>query len=166
MGTRGPAPSAARAKLRGRPKAAQQEAMEPRSSYAPEAPADMKPEALKMWHHLLRVTPPGLLTAMDAPVLIMFCETWQHREDMKKRIPKTGMTKGSKGQLAIHPAARAVRELTITLAQLARQLALTPAERARMGASMVASGSLRPASAAPEKETGGRIAHLIGRAGS
>jgi len=134
MNTRGPAPKTAeQARLAGDKRRMKDLENVPRCTYEPLAPEYLDGAALDMWNHLMAVTPPGLYTAMDMPILVLFCETWQQRDMLRGSITKSGMGKGSKKQAIIHPSIKAMRELTATLSTLAKQLLLTPADRARLG---------------------------------
>jgi P27 family predicted phage terminase small subunit len=137
MGKRGPAPKTAQqARLEG-DKEAQKRAEAshvPASSIPASPPEYLDGIALDMWRHLMACTPAGLYTAMDMPVLVLFCETWAQREMLKRGLTrsKTGLAKGSTGQQQVHAAIKGMRDLTVTLTNLAKQLLLTPDARARL----------------------------------
>lgn len=175
MGKRGPAPKTAeQARLEG-DKAAQRRAeasQVPATSLPPIAPDYLSGEARMMWDHLLAVSPPGLLTAMDMPLLVLFCETWEQREMLKRGLARsrTGLSKGSTGQKQVHASIKGMQSLTNTLKDLLKQMLLTPDARARligvrppMAPEEEEAESASPSASAPAPAQG--FQSLIGRSG-
>lgn len=79
------------------------------------------------------------LEAVDRSILERYCTAWADWVELTETLAKTGrVVQGSRGQLMRNPIWLLRREAEMTLAELARDLAVTPA--ARLRAKMAADG--------------------------
>lgn len=136
---------------------------EPRCTVRPVPPPTLDGVALQQWHRLMEVSPPGLYTAMDEPLLIAFCETWATREMLKRQMTKTGLAKGSTGQTVLHPVVAAITAQTKLLVQMGQKLALSPADRASMGVHLTKMAPPVDDSSDGASSPAGALSGLIGR---
>jgi P27 family predicted phage terminase small subunit len=101
----------------------------------PPMPRTLPEEAKAEWK---RVVPElediGLLASIDRGVLIRYCTAWADWCEMNGLLQRSGkLIKGQKGNLVRNPLWLMKRDCEQTIADLARQLGLTPSARLRAG---------------------------------
>ena len=102
---------------------------------SPTPPRNLKGEARAEWQ---RVVPEleaiGVLAVMDRAVLIRYCMAWAEWCDLQKKVEETGMLiKGRLDTLVRNPLVLLRNDAGRTLADLGKELALTPNARLRAG---------------------------------
>ena len=101
----------------------------------PPMPRTLPPEAKAEWR---RVVPElediGILATIDRAVLIRYCVAWADWCELARLLERSGkLIKGQKGNLVRNPLWLMKRDAEQAIAELARQLGLTPAARLRAG---------------------------------
>ncbi|MBI5285341.1 MAG: phage terminase small subunit P27 family [Chloroflexi bacterium] len=101
----------------------------------PPMPRTLPAEAKAEWH---RVVPElesiGILASIDRGVLIRYCVAWADWCELARLLERSGkLIKGQKGNLVRNPLWLMKRDAEQAIAELARQLGLTPAARLRAG---------------------------------
>ena len=96
-------------------------------------PEGMEPDAQVVWRRILRDMAPGVIVAVDADLLRMFCEAVvDYRRARALLVTGGPLIRGARGggELVVNPAARVVRDTREAARLLARELGLSPAARA------------------------------------
>ncbi len=101
----------------------------------PPMPRTLPEEGKAEWR---RVVPElediGLLATIDRGVLIRYCQAWADWVEFARLLEKSGkLIRGQKGNLVRNPVWMMKRDAEQAIAELARQLGLTPAARLRAG---------------------------------
>jgi P27 family predicted phage terminase small subunit len=101
----------------------------------PPMPRSLPEEAKAEWR---RVVPElesiGILATIDRGVLIRYCTAWADWCELARLLERSGkLIKGQKGNLVRNPLWLMKRDAEQAIADLARQLGLTPAARLRSG---------------------------------
>jgi len=101
----------------------------------PPMPRSLPEEAKAEWK---RVVPEleeiGLLASIDRGVLIRYCTAWADWCEFARLLERSGkLIRGQKGNLVRNPVWMMKRDAEQTIADLARQLGLTPSARLRAG---------------------------------
>ena len=101
----------------------------------PPMPRTLAEEAKAEWR---RVVPElediGIVATIDRGVLIRYCTAWADWCELARLLEKSGkLIKGQKGNLVRNPLWLMKRDAEQAIADLARQLGLTPAARLRAG---------------------------------
>jgi P27 family predicted phage terminase small subunit len=101
----------------------------------PAMPRTLPAEAKAEWR---RVVPElesiGILATIDRGVLIRYCTAWADWCELARLLERSGkLIKGQKGNLVRNPLWLMKRDAEQAIAELARQLGLTPAARLRSG---------------------------------
>ena len=102
---------------------------------SPTRPSELAGEARSEWD---RVVPEleaiGVVAVVDRAVLIRYCTAWAEWCDLQEKIDKTGMlVKGRLDTLVRNPLVLLRSEAERTLADLGKELTLTPNARLRAG---------------------------------
>ena len=102
-------------------------------------PLDMGPVAKTVWRHVIReMGATGVITAVDADVLRVYCESVARYRYAATMLEGSGPlivasgTGSRRGELVKSPLHQIVRDNAVLLRALARELGLTPAARAGM----------------------------------
>lgn len=128
---RAPVPTALRV-LRGDPGMGGRLASEPvPASALPAAPSDMSARALQVWNRvMLDMGATGVITAVDADALRIYCETVARYEEASRLLTQTGpLVKGREGSLVKNPLAQVAKDNANIARAYAQELGLTPAAR-------------------------------------
>jgi P27 family predicted phage terminase small subunit len=101
----------------------------------PAMPRTLPDEAKAEWR---RVVPElesiGILATIDRGVLVRYCVAWADWCELARLLERSGkLIKGQKGNLVRNPLWLMKRDAEQAIAELARQLGLTPAARLRSG---------------------------------
>ena len=101
----------------------------------PPMPRTLPEEAKAEWR---RVVPElesiGMLATIDRGVLVRYCQAWADWCELNGLLQRSGkLIKGQKGNLVRNPLWLMKRDAEQAIAELARQLGLTPAARLRSG---------------------------------
>jgi P27 family predicted phage terminase small subunit len=101
----------------------------------PPMPRTLPEEAKAEWR---RVVPElesiGIVATIDRGVLIRYCTAWADWCELARLLERSGkLIKGQKGNLVRNPLWLMKRDAEQAIAELARQLGLTPAARLRAG---------------------------------
>jgi P27 family predicted phage terminase small subunit len=101
----------------------------------PPMPRTLPAEAKAEWHRVVPVLEDiGLVATIDRGVLIRYCQAWSDWIEFARLLEKSGkLIRGQKGNLVRNPVWMMKRDAEQTIADLARQLGLTPAARMRAG---------------------------------
>jgi len=148
MGRRGPTPAppgVKRAKGETRPSRVNYEAPVPRQG-KPRAPDDMKPYARKVWQHVLREMPEGVIAKVDQYALRAYCESVMRYVEAQHLLQESTVLVRQGGRVAKNPLHQVVRDNADQMRMWARELGLTPAARA----SLQLEGGATPAGIAAE----------------
>ena len=99
----------------------------------PAIPASLKGEARAEWKRIVpELASGGLLATVDRAALIRHCIAWAHWCELRAEVDVAGFTVfDGKGKTVVNPAFRAMLAVEKTLAELSRQLGLTPVARIR-----------------------------------
>lgn len=131
MGRRGPRPlpTAAKIKMGVRPSRLNlREPLPPEGD--PRMPADLHPEARRVWRAVLAAAAPGQITGADAWVLRAFCESWLEYRRCAHLVEQTGpVIKGRQEAIVASPASREARAWLDVSLRAARALGLDPSSR-------------------------------------
>ena len=102
----------------------------------PRMPLEMSPLAKTAWRHVIReMGATGVITAVDADVLRLYCESlarYRYAAGMLERsgpLITAGGTGARRGELVKNPLHQIVRDNALLVRALARELGLTPAAR-------------------------------------
>ena len=97
-------------------------------------PRDLPPEAKAEWRRIVPVVEEmGLLATIDRAVLIRYVTAWADWVELTELLKKSGkLIKGQRGIIR-NPAWLLKRDAEQALADLTKQLGLTPAARLRAG---------------------------------
>lgn len=134
MGERGPQKLPTKLKLlRGERKASRlnRDAPAPRSR-RPVMPAGMTPGAARVWRRvMLEFGATGIITAVDAPILRLYCEAVDRGVEAATSLAVTGaLIRGARrGDLIKNPLHQIVRDNADLVIRLARELGLSPGSR-------------------------------------
>lgn len=152
MGARGPQPKpTALKRLEGNPGNRRLNEQEVQPVGTLRKPAHVTGPAAEEWDRVVSSMPPGFYTAADVPVLETYCLTWglyrnaiaavassikaDSSQDADKRDGFGGLgSKGSTGQMRVHPLLGEARGLGKLILQCADRLGMSPAARARLQA--------------------------------
>jgi P27 family predicted phage terminase small subunit len=98
-------------------------------------PRDLPAEAKAEWRRIVpQLEEIGLLATIDRGVLVRYCTTWADWQELDRLLQRSGkLIKGQKGNLVRNPLWLMRRDAEQMLADLARQLGLSPAARLRSG---------------------------------
>lgn|GEM_PF-583145 len=135
MGSRGPArePDAVKL-LRGETRPSRLNGMEPLPRLSlPTMPKDMDERARAVWRAVLRTMgDAGVITAVDGPVLRIYCEAVSRYEEAQRLYATSSPLLRDRGHLTKNPLHQVVRENADQVRVLARELGLSPAARANL----------------------------------
>lgn len=99
----------------------------------PTAPRDMDPVAKAVWKVVMREMPVGIILAVDAPILRLFCESWSRYTQMQQAwVTANSPLVRDRGHLAQNPLHRPMRAELDAIRLLGRELGLTPSARANL----------------------------------
>lgn len=91
MGRRGPAPKPDTMKiLEGNPGKRQLNMERPEPTGKASCPASLSLEAKREWRRIVGNFPPGMVTAVDVPLLASFCEAWALHKKASERLQVEG----------------------------------------------------------------------------
>lgn len=98
-------------------------------------PKTITGESLAEWERLVpEIEAMGLLATIDRGVLIRYCRAWEDWCELDEKLQATGMlVKGRRDGLVRNPLWIMRSDIEATLADLGKQLGLTPAARLRAG---------------------------------
>jgi P27 family predicted phage terminase small subunit len=101
----------------------------------PVMPRDLPPEAKAEWRRIVgKLEAAGLLATIDRAVLIRYCTAWSDWVELQGLLERSGkLLKGARGHLVRNPLWFMKQDAEQTLAELGRQLCLTPVARLRAG---------------------------------
>jgi P27 family predicted phage terminase small subunit len=101
----------------------------------PAMPRDLPSEAKAEWRRIVgELEAAGLLATIDRAVLIRYCTAWADWVELQDLLKRSGkVLKGARGHLVRNPLWFLKQDAEQTLADLGRQLCLTPAARLRAG---------------------------------
>lgn len=143
MGRRGPAPTPTALKLqRGETRPSRVNYEEPIPvQEPPKPPDDMTKEAKRVWRHILKVMPPGVIVSADRDILRLYCDVVA---DYMQHLPLSTVPvrQNSRGDWVVNPMHRVVRDEREQIRLLARELGLTPAARANLRMDAEAGGDI------------------------
>jgi len=134
MGERGPQKLPTKLKLlHGERKKSRlnEDAPKPRSR-RPVMPADMSPDAARVWRRvMLDFGATGIITAVDAPLLRAYCEAVARYVSAARDLAATGaLIRGARrGDLIKNPLHQIARDNVDLMVRLARELGLSPGSR-------------------------------------
>ncbi len=130
MGERGPLPKPY-ARRRNRRQTSGKSVMVGR----PAMPRDLPPEAKAEWRRIVgELKAAELLSSIDRAVLIRYCQAWADWRELQRLLQQSGkLLKGARGHLVRNPLWFMKRDAEETLAELGRQLCLSPMARLRAG---------------------------------
>ena len=130
MGSRGPVPARNPRRRNARPPAAGTIA-----SRRPAVPRELAGEARKEWQRVTAyLVEVGAIHLVDRTLLIRYCVAWSEWVELNDLLQKTGrLVTGQKGNLVRNPVWLLRRDAEVTLQELTRELAITPAARLRLG---------------------------------
>lgn len=136
MGKRGPAPTPTKLRvLRGNPgRRPVPDSPEPVPGL-PTAGEGMSPEAMAVWDRMIAAFgATGVLTAVDADVLRVYCEAVVRYEQSAKLLEASGpLVKGVRGgELVKNPLHQVVRDNADLVRMFARELGFTPSARSAL----------------------------------
>lgn len=102
---------------------------------APAMPRTLQPEAKAEWRRIVpELREMGILAIIDRGVLMRYCTAWADWCDLDAKLQQTGsLIKGRRDALIRNPLWLLRRDAEETLADLGRQLGLTPGARLRAG---------------------------------
>lgn len=129
MGARGPAPQQ---NVRRRNKRTTAGTMK---SQRPIRPASMTGEARAEWNRVVAyLEEVGAISQVDRSLLVRYCNAWQEWHELTELLKGSGrLVHGRGGELVRNPLFIIRREAELTLEALARELAVTPVARLRIG---------------------------------
>jgi len=101
----------------------------------PAMPRDLPPEAKAEWRRIIgELEQAGLVATIDRAVLIRYCTAWSDWVELQGLLERSGkLLKGARGHLVRNPLWFMKQDAEQTLADLGRQLCLTPVARIRAG---------------------------------
>jgi P27 family predicted phage terminase small subunit len=101
----------------------------------PPMPRDLPAEAKAEWRRIVgELEAAGLLASIDRAVLIRYCTAWSDWVELQRLLERSGkLLKGARGHLVRNPLWFMKQNAEETLAELGRQLCLTPMARLRAG---------------------------------
>lgn len=137
MGQRGRAPKPTALKVKqGNPGKRALNKAEPRVNREEvvRAPACLGEAARKEWQRLRRrLAPAGLLTALDADVLAMYCQAYARWVDAEEHLQRVGpVVKTKNGNLVQNPYLAVANRAMEQMLLYARELGMTPSARSRI----------------------------------
>jgi P27 family predicted phage terminase small subunit len=90
-------------------------------------------EAAREWDRAVAAMPPGLYTAADAPVLVVYCIAWVLFRNSISLVAREGMTAtGPQGQKQVHPALVIAAKQSEIILKAADRLGMSPSARSRL----------------------------------
>ena len=101
----------------------------------PPMPRDLPPEAKAEWRRIIgELEAAGLVATIDRAVLIRYCTAWSDWLEIQRLLERSGkLLKGARGHFVRNPLWFLKQDAEQTLAELGRQLCLTPMARLRAG---------------------------------
>jgi P27 family predicted phage terminase small subunit len=101
----------------------------------PKMPVTLQDEAKSEWRRIVPVLEAaGLLATVDRGVLIRYCVGWADWVELNTQLQATSkLIKGARGHLVRNPLWIMRGDIEATLADLGRQLGLSPVARQRVG---------------------------------
>lgn len=119
--------------LRGNPGKRRVNRNRPKPAGKPRKPADLDPEASKLWDGVVRdYAHTGVLTGVDAGVLRIYVEA-ESRYRVAARLAAAGpLVMGQKRELVRNPAHQIARDNADLAIRAARELGFTPASRSAL----------------------------------
>ena len=101
----------------------------------PVMPRDLPAEARAEWRRITReLETAGLIASIDRAALIRYCTAWSDWVELDGLLQRSGkLLKGARGHLVRNPLWFMKQDAEQTLAELGRQLCLTPVARLRAG---------------------------------
>jgi P27 family predicted phage terminase small subunit len=83
----------------------------------------------------MREMAPGVIWAVDGPILRIYVESVARWEEASRIVARTGpLIRGQRGELVRNPAAQIVRDQASIILATARELGLSPSARAHLNA--------------------------------
>ena len=97
-------------------------------------PAHLSDAAKREWHRLKRrLTPAGLLTALDANVLALYCQAYGRWIEAEEQLARFGpVVKTKNGNLVQNPYLAVANRAMDQMLVYARELGMTPSARSRI----------------------------------
>lgn len=100
---------------------------------APKPPRNLKGEALREWRRVIPLlVDAGGIAQVDRAALTIYCEQWALYRDAADAAQQVPMTVTTPQGTYAHPLLKVAEAARISWLQLAKELGLTPASRARM----------------------------------
>jgi P27 family predicted phage terminase small subunit len=101
----------------------------------PPMPRNLPPEAKAEWRRIVgELEAAGLLATIDRAVLVRYCIAWSDWVELQRLLEHSGkLLKGARGNLVRNPLWFMKQDAEQTLAELGRQLCLSPMARLRAG---------------------------------
>ena len=101
----------------------------------PTKPRSLSGEAAAEWNRIVpELERSGILSTIDRALLVRYCTAWADWVELDRLLAQGGkIVRGQKGNLVRSPAWLMRRDAEQTLAELGRQLGLTPIARLRAG---------------------------------
>ncbi len=101
----------------------------------PAKPRSLAGEAAAEWSRIVpELERSGILSTIDRALLVRYCTAWGDWVELDRLLAQSGrFARGQKGNLVRSPAWLMRRDAEQTLADLGRQLGLTPVARLRAG---------------------------------
>jgi P27 family predicted phage terminase small subunit len=101
----------------------------------PSMPRDLPSDAKAEWRRIIgELEAAGLVATIDRAVLIRYCTAWSDWLEIQKLLERSGkLLKGARGHFVRNPLWFMKQDAEQTLADLGRQLCLTPMARLRAG---------------------------------
>jgi len=101
----------------------------------PPMPRNLPPEAKAEWRRIIgELETAGLVASIDRAVLIRYCTAWSDWVELQNLLERSGkLLKGARGHFVRNPLWFMKQDAEQTLAELGRQLCLTPMARLRAG---------------------------------
>jgi len=103
--------------------------------HRPAMPRNLPPEAKAEWKRVVgELESAGLLASIDRAVLICYCTAWADWLELQGLLQRSGkLLKGARGHFVRNPLWFMKQDAEQAVAELGRQLCLTPMARLRAG---------------------------------
>lgn len=106
----------------------------PAAEVVPNPPEDFGPVASATWDKLWRACSAWISPTSETAIVVRYCETTQMRHDIKQAYEASGPIAYDKnGNVTPSPLLREIRQLDAALLTMECKLAITPADRAKLG---------------------------------
>ncbi len=131
MGKRGPAKMPTKLKLlHGEKRAERLNRDAPQPGGKPVMPPGMSPASQKVWRRLLKAMTPGIITAVDADGLRVYCDAVIRYADAAEMLESSGaLIKGRDGNLVRNPLHQIARDNAMLIRLFGRDLGFLPSAR-------------------------------------